>query len=101
MKAGHRPYPHPELRARLYGFVMRILAGSPIAMDPVPHRRREDKIRNLCALSATATDENAWIILSELRLLIRQNTEHLRMVAAGKLSGEREFTERRVTPNVA
>jgi hypothetical protein len=38
------------------------------------------------------------MILSELRILIRQHIEHLRMIAAGKLSGEREFAERRNDP---
>jgi hypothetical protein len=93
------PKPSPKFRARLYAFFIKSLVKSPVAIgrvDLVPHRRLEDKIRHLCALSATATDENAWIILSELRLLIRQHTERLRMVAAGKLSGEREFTERRI-----
>jgi hypothetical protein len=33
--------------------------------------------------------------MSELRLLIRQHVAHLRLVAAGKLSGAREFVERR------
>jgi hypothetical protein len=47
-------------------------------------------------LSTTATDDDAWVILSELRLLIRQHIEHLRMIAAGKLSGAREFAERRI-----
>lgn len=59
------------------------------------YRRLEDKIRNLCLLATTATNEEAWLILSELRLLIRQHVEHMRMVAAGKLSGARELVERR------
>jgi hypothetical protein len=61
----------------------------------VHQKRLEDKIRHLCVLSITATDDDAWLILSELRLLIRQHIEHVRMIAAGQLSGEREFTERR------
>lgn len=58
-------------------------------------RRLEDKIRHLCVLSVTATDDDAWLILSELRLLIGQHIEHLRMIAAGEMSGARQFTERR------
>jgi hypothetical protein len=61
----------------------------------VHQRRLEDKIRHLCGLSITATDDDAWLILSELRLLIGQHIEHLRMIAAGELSGARKFTERR------
>jgi hypothetical protein len=59
------------------------------------NRRLEDKIRHLCALVATANDNDAWLILSELRILLRQHIDHLRAVAAGKLSGTREFSERR------
>src|SRR5579864_829508 len=61
----------------------------------VPSRRLEDKIRHLCGLATVTKDGDAWLILSELRLLIRQHINHLRMVAAGKLSGAREFAERR------
>ena len=60
------------------------------------YRRLEDKIRQVCLLATTATDEDAWLIMSELRLLLQQHVEHLRTVAAGKLSGSREFVERRV-----
>jgi len=59
----------------------------------VPSRRLEDKIRHLCILATVAKDGDAWLILSELRLLIRQHIDHLRMVAAGKLSGAREGLE--------
>jgi len=55
----------------------------------------EDKIRHLCALATVTNDDDAWLVLSELRILLRQHIEHLRTVAAGKLSGEREFAERR------
>jgi len=46
-------------------------------------------------LATTAKNEDAWLVMSELRLLIRQHVAHLRLVAAGKLSGAREFLERR------
>jgi hypothetical protein len=61
----------------------------------VAFRRLEDKIRKVCTLATVAQDDDAWLILSELRILLRQHIEHLRMVAAGKLSGTREFIERR------
>jgi hypothetical protein len=61
----------------------------------VNNRRLEDKIRHLCALAALASDEDAWLILSELRILLRQHIDHLRAVAAAKLSGAREVAERR------
>lgn len=60
------------------------------------YRRLEDKIRRLCLLATTATDEDAWLILSELRVLLRQHVENLRAMAAGKLPGAKEFVERRV-----
>jgi hypothetical protein len=59
------------------------------------YRRLEDKIRHLCVLATAAKNEDAWLVMSELRLLIRQHVAHLRLVAAGKLSGAREFVERR------
>jgi hypothetical protein len=35
-----------------------------------------------------AESHDAWLILSELRTLLHQHIEHLRMVAAGKNSGQ-------------
>ena len=64
-------------------------------LKPVPSRRLEDRIRHLSALATVTSDDNAWLVLSELRILLGQHIEHLRKVAAGKLSGEREFAERR------
>lgn len=64
----------------------------------MPSRRLEDKIWHLCALATKVKDEDAWLILSELRTLLSQHIEHLRTVAAGKLSGTREFVERRSVP---
>ena len=58
-------------------------------------RRLEDKIRNLCALAKDAKDNDAWLILSELRTLLRQHIEHLRMVAASQVQGTGDFLERR------
>ena len=59
------------------------------------NRRLEDKIRHLCGLAIVARDDDAWLLLSELRVLISQHVEHLRIVAAAKLSGKAEFVERR------
>jgi hypothetical protein len=56
----------------------------------------EDKIRHLCTLAKNVNDGDAWLILSELRTLLEQHVQHTRMVAAGKLSGAREFIERRL-----
>jgi hypothetical protein len=61
----------------------------------VPSRRLDDKIRRICLLATKATNDDAWLILSELRLLIRQHVEHLRVVAGEKFSGTRGFVERR------
>jgi len=61
----------------------------------VPSRRLDDKIRRICSLATKATNDDAWLILSELRLLIRQHVEHLRMIAADKFSGATAFVERR------
>jgi len=77
------------------GYDHRTLTSPLSRLKLVPARRLEDKIRHLCALAAVASDDDAWLYLSELRILITQHVEHLRMVAAGKLSGTREFAERR------
>jgi hypothetical protein len=67
-----------------------------LKIGTVLSRRLEDKIRHLCTLAMCANDGDAWLILSELRTLLQQHVDHLRMVAAEKLSGRREFLERRV-----
>jgi len=61
----------------------------------VPSRRLEDKIRHACCLALAAGSDDAWLNLSELRTLLHEHVERLRTVAAGKLSGKREFFERR------
>lgn len=58
-------------------------------------RRLEDKIRYLCALAKDAKDDDAWLILSELRTLLRQHIEYMRMVAAAQVQGASEVLERR------
>jgi hypothetical protein len=80
-----------------YGAIGRLdrSATNSTDLQHVFHRRLEDKIRHLCALATVAQDEDAWLFLSELRLLITQQVEHLRIIAAAKLSGKAEFVERR------
>ena len=63
----------------------------------MPSRRLEDKIRYLSALAMAAKDDDAWLILSELRILQSQHIERLRTIAAAKLSGAEESVERRTT----
>jgi hypothetical protein len=58
-------------------------------------RRLEDKIRYLCTLAKDAKDDDAWLILSELRTLLRQHIEYMRLAAATQVQGAREFPERR------
>jgi hypothetical protein len=78
----------------------RIVGGPrlPFWVEFVPSRRLEDKIRHLCVLSMQVKNEDAWLILSELRTLPSQHIEHLRMVAAGNISGTRAFVARRSGP---
>jgi hypothetical protein len=40
-------------------------------------------------LATVTEDEHAWLLLSELRVLLAQHVEHFRMVAANKLAGRR------------
>jgi hypothetical protein len=65
----------------------------------VLNRRLEDKNRHLCGLAKVAKDDDAWLLLSELRVLLAQPVEQFRMVAANKLSGAAEFMERRSDSN--
>ena len=65
------------------------------ASTPVLNRRFEDKIRHLCALAAVTKDDDAWLLLSELRILITQHIQNLRVGILGKLSGTAAFVERR------
>jgi len=88
----------PKNSPNPYDFFTDILLRSADALGLarcVYYRRLEDKSRYLCSLAVAAKDEDAWLILSELRILLRQHVKHLRTVAAGKLSGAREFLERR------
>src|ERR1700692_3854360 len=54
--------------------------------------------RYLC-LAIVSKNRDAWVVLSELRILLTQHVEHLRRVAAAKLSGAAEFIERRSNLN--
>ena len=62
---------------------------------PVPCRRLEDKIQFVCALAVTAQNNDAWLFLPDLRVLLRQHTTSLRAATAAKLSGSTDFIERR------
>ena len=88
------PYKYSFLRITTY-------CRGVVRTSIVLSRRLEDRIRHVCALATVAKNDDAWLILSELRILLRQHVEHLRMVAAGKLSGSREFVERRSGPKHA
>jgi hypothetical protein len=83
--------------AALYAFFMNLLirSGNAWTRRRVDNRRLEDKIRHLCSLAIEAKDEDAWLILSELRILIHQHIEHLRAVAAEELFRNQESSERR------
>lgn len=61
----------------------------------MPSRRLEDKIRQLCALARVANDDDAWLILSELRVLHSQHIERLRIIAGAGFLGDNSFVERR------
>jgi hypothetical protein len=91
------------LSLRLYDFFIKILVPSAkyLGTQALVNRRLEDKIRYLCALATVANDDDAWLLLSELRILITQHIEHLRIVAAGKLAGAAEFVERRSDSNAS
>jgi hypothetical protein len=52
-------------------------------------------------LAIQAQNHDAWLLLSELRTLLAQHIEHLQAVAAGKLTGNKEFAERRSTERPA
>jgi hypothetical protein len=87
----------------LYAFFIKILVASArrLGDQVLLNRRLEDKIRHLCALATVANDDDAWLLLSELRILITQHIERLRIVAAGKLAGAAEFVERRSDSNAS
>jgi hypothetical protein len=61
----------------------------------VPPAAGKTKIRQVCSPAKVGKSDDAWLILSELRTLLHQHVQHLRMVAASKLSGKRECFERR------
>jgi GTP cyclohydrolase FolE2 len=53
----------------------------------MPGRRLEDRIRELCAKAATASDADTVQVLRELREALHQHARHLRALAAEKLTG--------------
>lgn len=70
-------------------------------MSPLPKpfpmlgRRLEDKIRYVCVVAMAARDDDAWLFLSELRVLLCQHAAKIRAAAAAKMSGKTIFVERR------
>ena len=53
----------------------------------MPSRRLEDRIRELCAKAATASDDETIDVLQELRRALHEHARHLRAMAAEKLTG--------------
>lgn len=53
----------------------------------IPGRRLEDRIRELCAKAATASDAETAQVLQELRDALHEHARHLRALAAEKLTG--------------
>jgi hypothetical protein len=71
----------PEYSSYLYAFLMQGLLALPSADSTAPQShvldpRLEDKIRHLCSLAKVAKDDDAWLLLSELRVLLAQHVEH-------------------------
>src|SRR5438270_11948045 len=64
---------HPHARVTVVIFVM-------------PSRRLEDRIRDLCAKAATASDAETVRVLQELRQALHEHARHLRAMAADKLT---------------
>jgi hypothetical protein len=55
----------------------------------MPSRRLEDRIRELCAKAATASDAETVEVLQELRRALHEHARHLRAMAAERLTGTR------------
>ncbi len=53
----------------------------------MPGRRLEDRIRELCAKAATASDAEIVQVLQELRHALHEHARNLRAMAAEKLTG--------------
>ncbi len=53
----------------------------------MPSRRLEDRIRELCAKAATASDAETVQVLNELRHALHEHARNLRAMAAEKLTG--------------
>ena len=53
----------------------------------MPSRRLEDRIRDLCAKAATASDDETLEVLQELRRALHEHARQLRAMAAEKLTG--------------
>jgi hypothetical protein len=53
----------------------------------MPGRRLEDRIRELCAKAATASDDETLEVLQELRRALHEHARQLRAMAAQTLTG--------------
>lgn len=60
-----------------------------------PHRRIEDRIRELCAKAAPAADDDLEPILRELSQLLRVTIEHMRESATSLLLKRKPLSEPR------
>ncbi len=61
-------------------------------------RRLDDRIRNLCAQIAEATDGELEAILQDLLGAIHEKIERLRSLAASQLLAGKSAKDRRATP---
>ena len=67
-------------------------------MSP-PHRRIEDRIRELCSKAVTATDADREPVLLELSHLLRGTIEHMRTNATNLLVERKPLLEPRRRAN--
>ena len=60
----------------------------------MPGRRLEDRIRELCAKAATASEGETLQVLQELRRALHEHARHLRSMAAQRLTGAKQGLEK-------
>ena len=65
-------------------------------------KRLEDRIRELCAKTVVARDHEFEPVIAELKSALHEHTEHLRKLAAVKLTSakERLTQDRRPGPTI-
>jgi hypothetical protein len=66
---------------------------------PPPQRRIEDRIRELCAKAAIATDADLEQALEELSQLMRRTIKHMRLSATSLLVEKKPLLEPRRRAN--